>query len=219
MSGFETFEDGDVRIVKVGPMGPYENNAYLVRDLARGESVLVDMPVEEGQLLEAIAADGGVRTIIVTHWHPDHWSSYDAVRTATSAPVLVGAKEIRIPAERIDGRLDHGATVPVGGQAIEVLHTPGHTPGSISLRIGRAVISGDTLFRGGPGKTSASGDLETLIRSIVDHLHPLDDETVVLPGHGASTTIGESRRQYAQYVNNPHDPGFYGDVEWIKGKG
>ncbi len=158
-------------------------------------------------------------TIIATHWHPDHWATYDAVRSATGAPVLVGAKEIRISEERIDGRLDHGATVPFGGQAIEVLHTPGHTPGSISLRIGRAVISGDTLFNGGPGKTFASGDLETLIRSIVDHLHPLGDDTVVLPGHGASTTIGESRRQYARYVGNAHDPGYFGDVEWVKGRG
>jgi len=217
MSTFESFEDGDVRILKVGPMGPYGNNAYLVRDLSRGESVLVDMPLEEKVMLDALAAEGGVRTIVVTHWHPDHWATYDAVRGATGAPVLVGAREIRIPEERIDGRLDDGATVPVGGTAIEVIHTPGHTPGSISLRIGRAVISGDTLFNGGPGKTFASGDLEVLVQSIVDRLHPLPDETVVLPGHGDSTTIGESRRQYAEYVRHPHRHGYFGDVEWVKG--
>jgi glyoxylase-like metal-dependent hydrolase (beta-lactamase superfamily II) len=217
MSTFESFEDGDVRILKVGPMGPYGNNAYLIRDLGRGESVLVDMPLEEKVLLDALAAEGRVSTIVATHWHPDHWASYDAVRAATGAPVLVGAKEINIPEERIDGRLEHGDTVPVGGTAVEVLHTPGHTPGSISLRIGRAVISGDTLFNGGPGKTFASGDLETLVQSIVDHLHPLPDDTVVLPGHGDSTTIAESRRQYAEYVRHPHRPGYYGDVEWLKG--
>ena len=217
MSTFETFEEGDVRILKVGPMGPYDNNAYLIRDLARSESILVDMPLEESVLLDALAAEGRVRSIVATHWHPDHWMTYDAVRAATGAPVLVGAKEINIPAERIDGRLEHGDTVPVGGTPVEVLHTPGHTPGSISLRIGRAVISGDTLFQGGPGKTSASGDLEALVRSIVDHLHPLTDDTVVFPGHGASTTIGESRRQYAEYVRRPHRPGYYGDVEWLKG--
>ena len=194
MSGFECFEDGDVRILKVGPMGPYDNNAYLVRDLSRGESLLVDMPLEESILLEALAAEGNVRTIVATHWHPDHWMTYDAVRAATGAPVLVGAREIKITEERIDGRLADGDTVSVGGAALEVIHTPGHTPGSISLRIGRAVISGDTLFRGGPGKTFARGDLEVLIQSIVDRLHPLPDDTVVLPGHGATTTIGESRR-------------------------
>jgi hydroxyacylglutathione hydrolase len=217
MSTFESFEDGDVRVLKVGPMGPYGNNAYLVRDLARGESLLVDMPLEEDVLLEALAAEGRVRTIVATHWHPDHWMTYDAVRAATGAPVLVGAREINIPEERIDGRLDDGDSVPFGGSSLEVLHTPGHTPGSISLRIGRAVISGDTLFRGGPGKTFARGDLEQLVQSIVAKLHPLPDETVVFPGHGDSTTIGESRRQYAEYVRRPHAPGYFGDVDWLKG--
>jgi hydroxyacylglutathione hydrolase len=217
MSGIESFEDGDVRILKVGPMGPYDNNAYLVRDLSRGESLLVDMPLEESVLLEALAAEGNVRTIVATHWHPDHWMTYDAVRAATGAPVLVGAREIKIPEERIDGRLADGDTVRVGGATLEVIHTPGHTPGSISLRIGRAVISGDTLFRGGPGKTFARGDLEVLIQSIVDRLHPLPEDTVVLPGHGATTTIGESRRQYAEYTRRPHAPGYFGDVEWLKG--
>ena len=123
------FEDGGVRIVKVGPMGPYGNNAYIVRDVAAGEALLVDMPLEEGPLLEAIAAEGGIRTVIATHWHPDHWMTYDAVRAATGAPVLVGAVEVKIPKERIDGRLDDGAEVKVGGVRITVLHTPGHTPG------------------------------------------------------------------------------------------
>ncbi len=162
MAGAEitVFEDGGVRIVKVGPMGPYDNNAYIVRDVAAGEALLVDMPLEEGPLLAAIAAEGGIRTVIATHWHPDHWMTYDAVRAATGAPVLVGAVEVKIPEERIDGRLADGAEVKVGAARITVLHTPGHTPGSISLRVGGAVITGDTLFNGGPGKTSAKGDLE-----------------------------------------------------------
>jgi hydroxyacylglutathione hydrolase len=207
-------EDGDVRIVKVGPMGPYNNNAYIVRDLAAGESLLVDMPLEEGPLLEAITAEGGVRTIVATHWHPDHWMTYDAVRAATSAPVLVGSQEIKIPEERIDGRLDDGAEMRVGSVRITVVHTPGHTPGSISLRVGRSVISGDTLFDGGPGKTFASGELETLLASIQARLLPLPPETVVLPGHGDNTTIAESVSGFAEYQRHPKPPGFFGDVTW-----
>lgn len=214
---FETFEDGDTRIVKIGPMGPYGNNAYLVSDTAKKETLLVDMPLEERALIDAIEADGGVRTVIATHWHPDHWMTYDPVRKATKARVLVGSREINIPEERIDGRLDDGDEVRVGAVRVRILHTPGHTPGSISLHIGRAVISGDTLFDGGPGKTFAKGDLETLIKSIVDKLHPLPDDTVVLPGHGAKTSIGESKRGYAAYVKHPAKAGFFGDVEWAKG--
>ena len=216
MAGAEitVFEDGGVRIVKVGPMGPYSNNAYIVRDVAAGEALLVDMPLEEGPLLEAIAAEGGIRTVIATHWHPDHWMTYDAVRAATGAPVLVGAVEVKIPAERIDGRLDDGAEVKVGAARITVLHTPGHTPGSISLRVGGAVITGDTLFNGGPGKTSAKGDLETLIESITARLLPLPEETVVMPGHGVNTTIAESRSGVAAYQRHPKPAGFFGDVAW-----
>jgi glyoxylase-like metal-dependent hydrolase (beta-lactamase superfamily II) len=212
-----TFEDGDVRVVKIGPMGPYGNNAYIVRDLSRGESLLVDMPLETSPLLEAIAADGNVRTIVATHWHPDHWMSYDAVRQATGAPVVVGDREINIDEARIDRRVADNEEVAVGGVRCTVLHTPGHTPGSICLRVGRALISGDTLFDGGPGKTFAAGDLETIIASITSRLHPLPEDVVVMPGHGANTTIGESRTQYAEYVRHPHAPGHYGDVEWLKG--
>jgi glyoxylase-like metal-dependent hydrolase (beta-lactamase superfamily II) len=211
------FEDGDVRVVKIGPMGPYSNNAYIVRDLARSESLLVDMPLETGALLDAIARDGGVRQVLATHWHPDHWMSYDAVREATGAPVLVGDREINIAEERIDRRVRDGEEVLVGATRCTVMHTPGHTPGSICLRVGRAVISGDTLFDGGPGRTSAAGDVETIIAAITGKLFPLDDDIVVMPGHGANTTIGESRKQYAQYVEHPHPPGYYGDVEWLKG--
>jgi hydroxyacylglutathione hydrolase len=207
-------EDGDVRIVKVGPMGPYNNNAYIVRDVAAGESLLVDMPLDREPLLDAIAAEGGVRTIVATHWHADHWMTYDAVRAATSAPVLVGSQEIKIPEERIDGRLNDGAEVRVGSVRITVVHTPGHTPGSISLRVGRSVISGDTLFDAGPGKTFASGELETLLASIQARLLPLPPETVVLPGHGGNTTIAESVRGFAEYQSHPKPAGFFGDVTW-----
>lgn len=216
---WEVFEDGDVRIVKVGPMGPWGNNAYLVRNTARGESLLVDMPLDTETLLQAIAAEGGVRHIVATHWHRDHWASYDAVRAATGAPVGVHEAEVNVPAERIDRRLRHGEVLRVGGTEVVVVHTPGHTPGSISLKVGKAVISGDTLFDGGPGKTFARGDLETLLQSIVERLYPLPPETVVLPGHGGTTTIGESRRQYAVYRRHPHPPGYFGDVEWLRGGG
>jgi hydroxyacylglutathione hydrolase len=211
------FEDGDVRIVKVGPMGPYGNNAYIVRDLAQRESLLVDMPLETGTLLEAIAEDGNVTQVLATHWHPDHWFSYDAVREATGAPVLVGDREINIEESRIDRRVADDEEVLVGSVRCTVLHTPGHTPGSICLRVGRAVISGDTLFDGGPGKTSRAGDVETLVAAIVARLHPLPEDTLVMPGHGDNTDIGTSRRQYQEYLKHPAPAGYYGDVEWLKG--
>ena len=210
----EVFEDGDVRIVRVGPMGPYANNAYIVRDTSAHAGLLVDMPLEEGPLLGAIAAEGGVQTVVASHWHLDHWETYDAVRAATGAPVLVGDAEINVPEERINGRLADGQELRVGGIRIDVLHTPGHTPGSISLRVGAAVITGDTLFNGGPGKTFAAGDLETILASIDARLLPLPAATLVLPGHGRSTTIAEAASGREAYRRHPKPRGFSGDVEW-----
>jgi glyoxylase-like metal-dependent hydrolase (beta-lactamase superfamily II) len=210
----EVIEDGDVRIVKVGPMGPYGNNAYIVRDTSAHAGLLVDMPLEEGPLLEAIAAEGGVQMVVASHWHLDHWATYDAVRAATGAPVLVGDAEINIPEELINGRLAGGQEFRVGGIRIHVLHTPGHTPGSISLRVGKAVITGDTLFNGGPGRTFAAGDLETILTSIDARLLPLPAATFVLPGHGRTTTIAEAKAGRDGYRRHPKPAGFCGDVEW-----
>jgi hydroxyacylglutathione hydrolase len=210
-------EDGDVRIVKVGPMGPFNNNAYIVRDVEAADAMLVDMPLEEAPLLDAIAAEGGVRLIVATHWHQDHWMTYDAVRRATGAPVAVGSKEINIPAERVDRRLDDGDEIRVGSARVTVMHTPGHTPGSVSLRLGRALISGDTLFDGGPGKTFARGDLETILQTIAARLLTLPDDTAVLPGHGGNTWIRSSRAGYEMYQRHPKPAGFFGDVEWPGG--
>jgi glyoxylase-like metal-dependent hydrolase (beta-lactamase superfamily II) len=172
------------------------------------------MPLEEGPLLDAIAAEGGVQTVVASHWHLDHWETYDAVRAATGAPVLVGDAEINIPEERINGRLADGQELRVGGIRIDVLHTPGHTRGSISLRVGKAVITGDTLFNGGPGRTFAAGDLETILTSIDARLLPLPAGTIVLPGHGRTTTIAVAKAGRDAYRRHPKPAGFCGDVEW-----
>jgi glyoxylase-like metal-dependent hydrolase (beta-lactamase superfamily II) len=209
------YTEDDFSVLKVGPMGPYGNNAYLLHDAGAHDALLVDMPLEEAPLLEAIASVGDVHQIVATHWHRDHWMTYDPVRKATRAPVLVGEKEINIAPERIDGTLTHGQELKVGTKRVTILHTPGHTPGSICLQIGKAVISGDTLFRGGPGRTSKIGDLQVIIDSIVQHLHRLDEDTVVMPGHGPNTTIGEAQREYAEYLKHPWPADFFGDVVWL----
>ncbi|HXZ99876.1 MAG TPA: MBL fold metallo-hydrolase [Candidatus Binatia bacterium] len=208
------FEEGHTRILMVGPMGPFGNNAYIIRDVAGHAGLLVDMPLDEGPLLAAIAAEGGVQTVVATHWHQDHWMSYDAVRRATGAPVLVGEAEVNVPEDRVDGRLRDGQDLRVGGVRVTILHTPGHTPGSVSLRVGRAVITGDTLFGGGPGKTFARGDLETILAAIDAKLLPLPDATVVMPGHGGTTTIADARAGREEYRRHPRPRGFHGDVEW-----
>ena len=209
----QTHEDGPLSITKFDSLGPYGNNAYLVADRGAGEAIIVDMPSGSRAVLDAV---GGLRikAIVLTHTHPDHWADYDLVKNATGAPVLCNPAEVIMPASKIDLRIADGEEIAAGRGAIRAMHTPGHTPGSTCYLAGRILFSGDVLFPGGPGRTQSSEDLQQSIKSITDRLYVLPDETLVLPGHGGDTTIGESTREYAVFASREHPPDLSGDVTW-----
>ena len=119
-----------------------------------------------------------------------------------------------MPPDRIDVPLADGLELTVGNVPVRAIHTPGHTPGSVCFLVGRYLIAGDTLFPGGPGHSDTPEDLQQMIRSIVQRLYVLPNETLVLPGHGDGTTIGASRREYAAFAAHPHPPDLCGDVLW-----
>jgi glyoxylase-like metal-dependent hydrolase (beta-lactamase superfamily II) len=96
------------------------------------------------------------------------------------------------------------------------MHTPGHSPGSISLLVNDAVLVGDVLFPGGPGRTRDPEALATSIESITTRLYRLPDDTLVLPGHGATTTIGDSKREYEVFASKEHPADLAGDVLWLE---
>lgn len=209
----ETHEDGPLSITKFDSLGPYGNNAYLVADRNAREAIIVDMPSESRAVLDAV---GGLRitAIVLTHTHPDHWADYDLVRNATGAPVLCNPAEAIMPASKIDQPLGDGDQVAAGKGAIRAMHTPGHTPGSTCYLAGGILFSGDVLFPGGPGRTQSPADLQQTIKSITERLYALPDETIVLPGHGGDTTIGESKREYSVFASREHPPDLCGDVTW-----
>jgi glyoxylase-like metal-dependent hydrolase (beta-lactamase superfamily II) len=212
----ETHDEGAYRLVKVGPLGPFANNAYVIVDPAAGEAAIVDMPAEGEKVLEATAGLR-VKRILLTHTHPDHWFTYDLLKDATGAAVHCHPAEVQMPADRIDVPLAGGQELLVGNIAVRVIHTPGHTPGSVCFLVGRYLISGDTLFPGGPGHSDTPEALQQSIRSIVQRLCVLPDDTLVLPGHGDDTTIGASRREYSAFASRPHAPDLCGDVLWETG--
>jgi glyoxylase-like metal-dependent hydrolase (beta-lactamase superfamily II) len=119
-----------------------------------------------------------------------------------------------MPGSKIDEPIADGDEVVVGKGIIRAVHTPGHTPGSTCYLAGGILFSGDVLFPGGPGRTQSPDDLQRSIKSITERLYALPDETLVLPGHGGDTTIGESKREYAVFASREHPRDLRGDVTW-----
>jgi glyoxylase-like metal-dependent hydrolase (beta-lactamase superfamily II) len=172
--------------------GPLDNNVWVIGCRATGEAVIVDAAAEPGLILEAVAGRP-VSAIVTTHSHADHHGAAAAVRDATGAQIMVHPADA--PAIAIPGTIpiEDGDTITCGDLELEVIHIPGHTPGSVCLRIGNLVFSGVTLFPGGPGATTDAARFSEIMRGVESRLFTLPDETLVLPGHGAETTIGEER--------------------------
>ncbi len=195
---------GGLTLTKVS-VGPMDNNAYLLVCTASGDALLVDAANEPDRLaavVDASGAGGGsgpyLRTTVTTHRHRDHWEALAAVseRFATRQVAHpLDAAELPVP---VDAVVEHGDTVVVGQARLEVIHLRGHTPGSIALLYRGAdrphLITGDSLFPGGPGRTTSPEDFTSLMEDLEQRVFgPLPDETWVYPGHGDDTTLGAER--------------------------
>ncbi len=188
-------------------------NCSIFGDEQSREAVVID-PGDEIQRILAILAKHQLRVkaIIITHAHIDHIGGAQKLKAATGAPVYMNANDQQLSEHldmqaawlgmatpertKIDVDAREGEKVALGPAEFNVLHTPGHTQGSISLWIPseNKLIAGDTLFLDSIGRTDLpGGDYEQILRSIHDKLLPLDDTTAVTPGHGPNTTIGRER--------------------------
>jgi len=222
-------------IHEILPVGMLACNCSILGDPVTREAIVIDPGDEVDRILEVVALHRlKVRALVNTHAHIDHVGGLRKLHVVTGAPVLMNAEDLELyqtlaeqarwlgvrPPERteVDELLREGDTVRWGGYVLRVLHTPGHTPGSISLYLpaeleasanreggepaaagSEAVeparlFAGDTLFAGSIGRTDLwGGSFEKIINSIRTKLLELPDETIVFPGHGPETTIGEER--------------------------
>jgi glyoxylase-like metal-dependent hydrolase (beta-lactamase superfamily II) len=180
-------------------VGPMDNNAYLLRCRVTGEQLLIDAANEVDRLLE-LAGPAGLATVVTTHRHGDHWAALAEVVKATGARSVAhrdDAAELPVAT----ATLRDGDRVTVGAAALDVIHIVGHTPGSIVLvhhdpAGGAHLFTGDSLFPGGPGRTTSPADFSSLIGDLEHKLFDrLPDDTWCYPGHGRDTTLGTERPQ------------------------
>ena len=194
-------------------VGPLQCNCYIVGDPETKEAIIID-PGDDAEVIASSLAEQGltVTAIVATHAHFDHVVAATRLRELTGAPFYLHREDLPIldwlqesgriflgvdfgPPPDVDRDASEGEILKAGSTRLEVLHTPGHSPGSISLITDTAVFSGDTLFAGSIGRTDLpGGDTQALMSAVRNKLFGLEDELPVYPGHGPATTLGEEKR-------------------------
>jgi glyoxylase-like metal-dependent hydrolase (beta-lactamase superfamily II) len=193
----------DLIISKVA-VGPMDNNAYLLRCRQTDDQLLIDAANDAGTLMQLVG-DTPLQTVVTTHRHGDHWQALADVVSGTGAATVAGEYDADALPVDVNRRVSDGERVAVGRCELEVIHLVGHTPGSIALLYDDPegnphLFTGDSLFPGGPGRTTNPEDFNSLMtdleRKIFDRL---PDETWFYPGHGDDSTLGAERPHLGEW--------------------
>ncbi len=211
----ETIRDGDLEIFADGPAGDFGNNIYLVVDRSTNEAVFIDAPGEpEKSVALAEAARVQPSRVLLTHSHGDHTAGLERLQQRFGCRLLADPREPWLKEGQIDQPVAHDDTIRVGSLTLRALSVPGHTPGSTTYVVGKHAFVGDTLFPGGPGRSSSNENLRHELESITSRLYALPEDTVIYPGHGERTTIGASKAESAPFLARPLPSDLQGDVTW-----
>jgi len=206
--------DNDSLQIEQLQLRPFGTNAYILLCKKTKESLVVDAPGEADKIIDRLK-DNFPRYILLTHSHMDHIGALEQLRSELRIPLAAHVADASILSPPPEVMLEDGDTIDLGRLQIAVLHTPGHTPGSLCFKTGRYLLSGDTLFPGGPGKTNTPVDFAQVVKSITEKLFTLADETQVYPGHGEPTILKKEKTEFNVFSSRPHPPNLCGDVLWL----
>jgi len=196
-------------------LGAFGTNSYIITGLETGDSIVVDAPGDAPKIREQLKHTKP-KYVLMTHNHMDHTGALAELKSTLNVPVAAHAADagrLPIPA---DMQLTDGETITFGNIRLTVRHTPGHTPGSLCFYTEGYLISGDTLFPGGPGKTGSPSDFRQIVESLQRKIFVLPDDTQVFPGHGDHTILGKEKQAFEAFAARPHDPNLCGDVLWSR---
>ena len=206
-------QDDDIQIERL-ELGPFGTNAYIVICQKTRDSVLIDAPGGAGTITDRLHGTNP-RYILLTHNHMDHTGALAQLHSGLKVPLAAHSLDAGNLPSPPDMLLNDGDVLSLGSLNLEVLHTPGHTPGSLCFRTGKYLISGDTIFPGGPGKTWAPGAFKQIVKSITEKIFVLPDDTRIYPGHGDATVLKKEKDEFATFSSRPHSPNLCGDMLWL----
>ena len=199
--------------IKTLSLGPYETNCYILVCVKTGDSVVIDAPADSPVILEKLH-ETNPRYLLITHNHFDHTGALKALKAELAIPVAAHPEDAALLPLKPDILLKGGETLYFGKVELKVLHTPGHTPGSLCFYMESYLIAGDTIFPGGPGNTSSPKHLKHIIASITSEIFTLPDNTLILPGHGSATVLKQEKEAFAIFSSIVFHPQCVGVFEF-----
>ncbi len=204
--------DDRIRIEKL-ELGPFGTNAYILICRETKESVVVDAPGDAGRMLEVIG-ETQPQMILITHNHMDHTGALAELEATLKIPVAAHAADADELPVAADQFLNDGDVVAFGNIQLSVMHTPGHTAGSLCFLTDNYLIAGDTIFPDGPGRTASPADFKMIVDSLTTKIFVLPDDVQIFSGHGHSTVLQKEREAFEAFSARSHRPDLCGDVLW-----
>jgi len=192
---------------------PFGTNAYIVICEVTGECVLIDAPGDADKILDRLEGTNPI-CILITHKHMDHTGALQRLKDDLNIPVAAHPADAEHLPEEAEMLLEEGNIVSFGNVTLDVLHTPGHTPGSLCFLAGNILLAGDTIFPGGPGKTGTPDDFKEIVESLKRSIFVLPDDVRIYPGHGEPTTVKRAKEEFAVFSAKSHASDLCGDVLW-----